>query len=222
MAILLIDGKEFKYVEKNFSIHKETAIDHETGHRALLKFREIFKNNDLDFYLAFGTLLGAVRDHDIIEGDEDIDTYILEIDKNKFFTIIPILKENGFELCRVKENILYSFWYETLYIDVYFFGTYNHWLWGLWCYKYYVYAMPKKYFKETQEIDFLGTTFKCPKYPEKLLKYMYGNNWNIHLSRKKSKHRKEPLLIYFFHNKLVVLKLVFKVVIGYNYWKKVV
>jgi len=50
-----------------------------------LKALEIFfkKELDLDIYLAYGTLLGAIREHDFIAHDTDIDLFYLSKCNNK-------------------------------------------------------------------------------------------------------------------------------------------
>lgn len=65
---------------------------------ALRKFDECLTNNGFEYTLAFGTLLGAIRDKGIIKHDLDIDTIVwADQDSSK---LKECLESNGFILTR--------------------------------------------------------------------------------------------------------------------------
>ncbi len=67
---------------------------------ALLEFREVFSNQKINFWLDYGTLLGAVRDNAIIPWDHDIDLGTIK-DEEKYNQIIKaskILEKKGWSI----------------------------------------------------------------------------------------------------------------------------
>ena len=55
--------------------------------------------------------------------------------------------------------------------------------WSFYCYRLDVNVVPKKYFQGDQSIVFLGRTFLCTQEPEKLLRFWYGDTWNIPIGK---------------------------------------
>jgi len=224
MAFLMINGKWFEYDEIHLSYATVSAVDHDTAKELLLKTKEIFDRNGLPFCLMSGTLLGAVRDKGFIEGDEDIDTIICEKDEQKLLETIPELYDNNIKLCRIEKvrkekPMLYSFMYKNgCYIDVYVIRPIRFSIFGLYCYKAGISYQPKKFYKETQEIEFLGATFRCPKDPEKLLEFMYGKTWRTPVRGHKFRYEVYPAYVY--HRAIYAIKQVIKFCIGYKYWRK--
>jgi hypothetical protein len=62
--------------------------------------------SDTPLYAMFGTLLGLVREGDLIEGDVDVDLMIREEDLGQlsFYYQVGVLKQNCFRLVRVFEH----------------------------------------------------------------------------------------------------------------------
>jgi lipopolysaccharide cholinephosphotransferase len=56
----------------------------------------IFQQHGLRYWLAFGTLLGAVREKKFIPWDEDIDLGIFEEDLPKLLAIVHYISGEGF------------------------------------------------------------------------------------------------------------------------------
>lgn len=207
--------KDFEF-EYNYEALDETALPELKKDDALAfltKVQQCAKNNGIDIYLAFGTLLGAVRDKDFIKGDKDADTYVK--DEEAFFRILPYLKENGIELVRYIKNIEFSFRdknHPGLFLDVFVMKRANS-LWGLYCYELGGFVIPKKYLKYDGDIDFLGYTFKTPLNPVRLLKFWYGDTWNIPISKSEKKYIYEVKSHYYW--KLIASK-IFHALFGNN------
>ena len=178
ISTILIDGKPFSYHDERgiISFDNNVAMSHESGKRLLFKVKELFSVKDIRFCLAFGTLLGAIREHDLIKGDEDLDVFTDQ--EEKLRSSIPWLAEQGLVVTRVKDGDFYSFRLdEESYIDVYILRPFHFSIWGLWCYCLCDCATPKRFFKKYQKINFLGEDFLCPSNPEKLVEFWYGKTW---------------------------------------------
>ena len=79
--------------------------------KVLDKFVDICKNNDLKYYLAYGTLLGAVRHKGFIPWDDDVDIFMPYDDLKKFKKIC-------------KNNLDSEFYYQDKLMDKFY---YNFW-----------------------------------------------------------------------------------------------
>lgn len=175
-----INGKDFTYNDElddiNYTNISEISVDNALSLLQTTKYA--FANCNISYFLAFGTLLGAVRDKGIIKGDEDVD--IMTFDEDKLYNSLPTLDKNGLHLCRMIKGEIYSFRNGSNdYIDVYILKNITYGFWSFYCvrwtYKYY----PKSYLSKFEEIDFLGEKFPIPFKPERILKTWYGKTWNI-------------------------------------------
>lgn len=152
--------------------HGRKQIDRNIARENLLILRDILIKTEIKWGLVFGTLLGAIREEDFIEHDEDTDIYILEEDKPKLINSLHELRKYGFEVARYDESIL-SIIRKNEYIDFYFFKK------GLWGRRAGCYYIPRKYFNTTQTIQFFQKDFPTLNKPRDYLTYTYGADWHI-------------------------------------------
>jgi glycerol-3-phosphate cytidylyltransferase len=147
-------------------------IDKEKSKENLFLFQQICKKNNLSFGIIAGTLLGAVREHDFIAHDEDIDVFLTDEDKEHFFATLPQFMEQGFIVARYDRRGLLSIIRNGEYIDIYFFSEYkeNIRICSGWC-------IPEKYLINVDFIDFLGGKFLAPKDYYGFLEFEYGKEW---------------------------------------------
>lgn len=87
---MLMTGKEFKdevfeYIE---SVYSKFEDYQKITMEVLLEFDRICEKSGLDYYLAYGTMLGAVRDHGQIPWDYDIDTFVKIDDREKLLKML--------------------------------------------------------------------------------------------------------------------------------------
>ena len=155
----------------------------------LLKVKKVLDKEGVRFFLMFGTLLGAVRDKDLISYDKDIDLGIFYEDSCKLEKAVKALEKQGILLAGTKrrrpdtpiEKFVFfgkSIWgieFATMYLidDVYWYIDSSDWRGAK--------LMPhkKEWLHNLQEIDFLGTKFLIPSRPEEVLKSFYGSSWRI-------------------------------------------
>lgn len=161
-------------------------IDRVASKENLLIFRDIMLTEGVSFGLIYGTLLGAVRENNFIEHDEDTDLFMLMEDRQKLLDSLFILKDKGFNVGRYNHGELISIVRNGQYIDVYFFRK------GLFKRKCDRNIIPAKYVEQTREYEFLGQQFNIPKATEKALIYLYGKDW-------KTPKRNAPATNYGFY-----------------------
>ena len=95
--IILPDGTHFDYKIRPLYLGVK-KINKKQAKENLLLLKSIADKSGLCFALAFGTALGAVREHDFIEHDEDIDLWVHYSQKDLLLSLLFELRENGFEV----------------------------------------------------------------------------------------------------------------------------
>lgn len=154
-------------------------IDKQKAKENLLLFKEIANKNGLFFGLAFGTFLGAMREHDFIDHDEDIDLFVLNEYKEIFLSMLFELRDNGFEVIRYdRRGDLCSIMRNGEYIDILFFRKINENVRLAQSY-----FLPSQFVEEVAQYDFQGEKFNGTKDGTDFLLYWYGENWNVPIQR---------------------------------------
>ena len=74
----------------------------------LSDFIDICEKNNLDYFLVFGTALGAVRHKGFIPWDDDVDVGMLREDYNKFLEIAKTQLSNKYEILTPLTNKEYA------------------------------------------------------------------------------------------------------------------
>lgn len=146
----------------------------------LLLFDKIAKMEGLRYGMLYGTLLGAIREHDFIAHDEDIDLFILKEDLDTFKSALFRLRDEGFEVIRYdRRDGLCSIMRKGEYIDFYIFGkllpgvreTLGD-------------PIPEKYILDVKEYDFQGIKVCAARDAEESMKFFYGASWNVPIATK--------------------------------------
>lgn len=189
--IINTSNGEYEFEVQEFVLGQK-LIDRSISKDNLLSLHKCFEEFDIEFGLIYGTLLGAVREGNFIEHDEDTDLFALEEEREKILDSLFRLREYGLEVGRYEAEIL-SIMKDDEYIDIYFF-------------KKNIFGkrvangslIDSKYLEELEDLDFLGKTFKVPKNPKELLEIIYGKNWRIPKKDVKGSNFGAYLTIRFF------------------------
>lgn len=217
---IISNGRPFTYDDEIEDITYEniSAISKEDARALITTTKQCFDKIGLTFYLAWGTLLGAIREKGLIPGDEDVDVYVT--DERKLYNSLQTLYDNGLKVCRIQKGHLYSFKTNSnAYIDIYIVRPSRFAIWSPWCVELKGYVTPKKYFKGEQEIDFLGVSCKCVANPEALLEFWYGKTWRIPIRGHNGK-APEIRIAHYWHWLEDSIKRIIKFIICWNHLKK--
>ncbi len=154
-------------------------IDKIKAKENLLLFKKVANKNGLIFGLAFGTFLGAMREHDFIEHDEDIDLFVLNENKDIFLSMLFELRENGFDVIRYdRRGDLCSIMRDGEYIDILFFRKISGEVRLAQSY-----FLPRHFVEDITSYDFQGDKFYGAKDGPDFLLFWYGENWRIPIQR---------------------------------------
>jgi len=201
---IIINGEPFVYNDEDEDINYDSIkpITRDDAHSLLEQTKKLFAENGIFFFLAYGTLLGAVRDKDLIPGDEDVD--IFTDDENKLRNALPQLQRNGLRLCRIQGGDLYSFKNGSdAYIDVYVLKKTPLGLWYKWCLRMGERYFPKFYFSKFDTVSFLDGDYLLPHKPERLLKLWYGATWRTPIPGHNPNNREELFFHYWWKRKVL-------------------
>jgi phosphorylcholine metabolism protein LicD len=145
-------------------------IDRDISRENLLAVEKILSKSNLGWGLVYGTLLGAVREGNFIEHDEDTDIFVFDEDREEFLSLLFEMSHLGFKVARY-EGTLLSIIRNNEYIDFYlfkrnFFGRRSgH------------YFIPKNFFSSLDTVNLFGLNFPTVGNHRKFLVHTYGEDW---------------------------------------------
>lgn len=143
------------------------------------------------YWIDYGTLLGAVREHDFIKHDEDIDIGVVYDDYKR---VPPAMEAKGIKMfaqsfVEGQNGVIQRYIYKGITFDVYFYEIDKDKS-TMVCYSFYrvpetrrekktvvgveKFEVPYSGFKK---IEFKGRSFNIPKDEDSYLKVLYGDNY---------------------------------------------
>lgn len=181
-------SKNFNNLFEHFEITQDTLYDD------LVSVSQILNDNNIKYWIMYGTLLGAIREQNIIEYDYDIDfgANINDVDKilSIKHPIYKFVKSSGLVYDYNDINKTKSTWRVSIKIynkdtevgDIYLYKS---------CYDGYMRRFDDKinlYFWANstfpsiciEQLDYVkirNKLFPAPKYSHILLEHWYGNTW---------------------------------------------
>ena len=142
--------------------------------RELLKSICKIAPDSITMFPMFGTLLGIVRDKDIIKHDVDIDLGFID-DKNVMNEFLHSIDgKDGWKLVRNSANFLYSACKENIMFDFYrYVDTGNR----LDCMINSTYFLTYEEVFPMKTIEFDSTVYNCIANPVDFFERYYGSDW---------------------------------------------
>jgi hypothetical protein len=173
----------------------KTAVRQDTNRQNLIYVANLLNSLGIDWCVFFGTLLGLVRDSDVIKGDDDIDLYV-SIESRE--TLIDSLRREGFEWSEDFPNNSDYFLQikrevdgEIGLIDLYF--TDRAAIKGFVVDRWNFLASPSKpnkFLHVPESLVFphlIQRTFDCdvrfPAEPVAVIRWLYGETWHTPVSK---------------------------------------
>lgn len=159
-------------------IKKDNKLCIAACERNLIDMKNILDKIGVEFWLNYGTFLGAYRDGALILFDNDIDLALCIDDRLRISYFDDEFRKAGFKRVR------WSFWgmrfyRNSTYVGVVFFRKKGNKM----SYGFYEYDLDA--FEVYNEVHFLGKSWRIFSNPEKWLRYIYGEDWQ---TPQKDKH----------------------------------
>ena len=186
-TVITIQGKQFSYQDEAGDPYVFNPLNQDDANNILQLTDRLLNDCGVPYFLAFGTLLGAVREGGFIKGDEDVD--IIISDEERLYNSLPYLYEHGLYVNRIFRDELYSFHTEGRHghIDLYVMKDVVK---PRIFRKRYIRICnnlhPKRFFtgiRNDGKYKLNGHPYPYPSDPEKLLVHWYGRNWRVPQSK---------------------------------------
>ena len=176
LSFKLKDTLKGIYIKLNHK-HLNKVLNKKICKENLESLSKILNDNKIAFWLSEGTALGARREGNFIDHDDDVDIGMWYKDFNRFRKIIPLLKQNKFKISlEIHNNTFIRLERNNETIDIDFTGK------DLYCEacntkraKCKTCNELLKYLKNMSYINFLGNKYLCPDID--YLEYLYGPDW---------------------------------------------
>ena len=141
---------------------------------------------------AFGTLIGIVRNDDLLPWNPVFDIYVLKEDEERFKDVLWLLLEVGFKVVRYERRGLYYLRRNNEYIKVFILHKISTDIRHTGGSDF----IHEKYLQNTLKWKFKGIELNVPIDVDEYLSFRYGNDW---LTPKQTKSYKKHFLAKYYH-----------------------
>jgi hypothetical protein len=162
-------------------------VEHKYIKASLLAFKKVMEKNKIQFWLEYGTQLGAVREGRIIPWDIDGDVGVWLADVQRMKDAEQDFLDAGIQLSYQPSHIYVNLkisereWRMTL--DVYTFDIIGDWLVRIENGKEKDVRSPIVYYIKLEDIQFLDTLFPVPWMAKSALEFAYGKEWKTPIKK---------------------------------------
>lgn len=183
---IVVKGAPFTYMGEEGDPYVFNPVTSKEMTEMLALTAKLLDDCGISFFLAFGSLLGSVREGNLIKGDDDVDVIVM--DEKMLYDSLPYMDEQGLHINRIFKTELYTFHTDGRngHVDMYILRPIDKWLYKNWCVSIRGHYAPKRCFGSIDPSTYrIGEkTYPCPTQPEKLLEWWYGKTWRVPQSRK--------------------------------------
>ena len=144
----------------------------------LFDIKKVFDKNNINFFLSHGTLLGYVRDNQLIPWDSDVDLGTFEdVGNFKSNKVVDALRDNGFKVNANGDE------YRGYSLTILAKDGFCERPYGIKFWRREEKSMTESNFDQAYnrfnliEVDFLGDKFLVPDRTDELFKIWYGEKW---------------------------------------------
>lgn len=170
-----------------------TGRNYAIARRLLLDVVDACNSADVDYALEGGTLLGIVRDGDLIPWDKDVDLTLDSGSVERFKTQYPALRARGWRIAdhylmpsdteawrrgalrsiKIRNQKFGRFGRGRIVLDI--FIRYRHADHHWWAHRGNVNRVAAEYFDQCGYLEFAGRTLRVPDAHERYLELMFGD-----------------------------------------------
>lgn len=165
--------------ERKMDSNGSDVIVKDVAFSNLLEILDVFKSFGITVWPINGTLLGLVRDGELIAHDSDVDLGSLWSERYLIRDALIKLRSSGFEIIRVSQKTTgVSIMRDDEYVDISLYkiewGFFHRYLTSAWG------AIdPVRLSLPLIQLQIGGHNFSVPKRYEQLLRFWFGDSWRI-------------------------------------------
>lgn len=192
---VVIDANDALHRDKRKKVYDNCSkeMDRLRSLNLLKHVTQILDENNIPYWLDYGTLLGAIRDNDLIDGDNDIDIGTFKKDHPRIQTLL----EKALPRNKIQPNGAYNEHINVsnhgsryTHLDIYGYTQKD----GFIQIEHYSKPRLNEWMFPLQEVKVKGISFRVPNMPELILEAEYGDiskhakyNHETHLYDKEGK-----------------------------------